>query len=223
MSHHLVAELSRRHAAFLETGTQLAERTRQQDITGCGPLLVASALSALFPSGGLERGRIYGITGDAAMSLLFALVAPATVQGSWCAMVNMPSAGLMAAHENGVALERLVCVNTGNSSAPLSHALGSLVDGIELVAVQAPQCSVGEIRRITARVKAQASVLLLLGNSQAFSPDAVLVARTQQWQFGTHAIARTVNVTAQGRRVHTQRACVVTLPNVHGSVSPCHE
>jgi len=215
---HLVEELSGKHLAFIETGTQFAERTRQRELTGFGPLVVANALAPLFVSGGLERGHIYGVTGDASMSLLFALVAPATQQGSWCAMVNMPTAGLMAAHENGVALHRTVCVDVAATSGHISNVLGSLVDGIDLVAVRSAQCSSAEVRRITARVKAQGSVLLLVGNTAAFSPDAVLVARTQHWQFQTHAVSRTVHVTAQGRRLHVQRSCVVALPHCHGGV-----
>jgi hypothetical protein len=219
VGHHLVAELSGKHSAFLETGTQFAERTRQRELTGFGPLVVANALAPLFVSGGLERGHIYGVTGDASMSLLFALVASATQQGSWFAMVNMPTAGLMAAHENGVALQRTVCVDVEASGGHMSNVLGSLVDGIDLVAVRSPQCSGAEVRRITARVKAQGSVLLVVGSAAAFSPDAVLVAHTQQWQFNTHAASRTVNVTAQGRRLHAQRSCAVVLPHCLGGVS----
>jgi hypothetical protein len=153
------------------------------------------------------------------MSLLFALVASATQHGSWFAMVNMPTAGLMAAHENGVALQRTVCVDVGVSGGHMSNILGSLVDGIDLVAVRSPQCSSAEVRRVAARVKAQGSVLLVVGNTAGFSPDAVLVAHTQQWQFHTHAVSRTVNITAQGRRLHAQRSCVVALPQCLGGVS----
>ena len=219
VGHHLVEELSGKHSAFLETGTQLAERTRQRELTGFGPLVVANALAPLFISGGLERGHIYGLAGDASVSLLFALMAPATQQGSWCAMVNMPTAGLMAAHETGVALHRTVCVDVPATSTHMSNVLGSLVDGIDLVAVRSAQCSSAEVRRIASRVKAQGSVLLLMGNTAAFSPDAVLVARTQHWQFQTHAVSRTVHVTAQGRRLHAQRSCVIALPHCHNDVS----
>jgi hypothetical protein len=62
-------------------------------------------------------------------------------------------------------------------------------------------------------------VLLVVGSAAAFSPDAVLVAHTQQWQFNTHAASRTVNVTAQGRRLHAQRSCAVVLPHCLGGVS----
>ena len=127
-------ELAGMRIAGVETGVQFAERMHAHVASGFGPIAVASQLAPLLPAAGLERGYIYGCTGDAATSLLFGLVAAATTGGSWFAMVNMPSAGLMSAYEHGVALHRTLCVSGDNTSSVMSPVVGALVDGVDLVA-----------------------------------------------------------------------------------------
>ena len=206
-------ELAGMRIAGVETGVQFAERMHAHVASGFGPIAVASQLAPLLPAAGLERGYIYGCTGDAATSLLFGLVAAATTGGSWFAMVNMPSAGLMSAYEHGVALHRTLCVSGDNTSSVMSPVVGALVDGVDLVAVSSPVCSQSEARRIATRVKAQGTVLFVLGNPGAFSLDASFSAQTVDWQFDTHARSRTVEVSASGRRVYAHRSCTVQLPS----------
>jgi hypothetical protein len=122
---------------------------------------------------------------------------------------------LLSAHEHGVALHRTVCVDAG---AGVGAVLGALVDGFDFVAVWSPACSVSEARRIAARVKAQGSVLLVMGNAGAFDVDATFGAHTVNWQFDTYASARTVDIAARGRRVHGERSCRVQLPAATGAV-----
>lgn len=177
---------------------------------------VVDALTALFPLHGLERGRIHGVRGDAAASLLNALVARATDEGAWCAFVDMPHAGLRAAHEHGVALQRVVCVDTDRSSASWGRIVGALVEGIDIVVVRDPLCSPAEARRVASRVKAQGAVLLAHGDLSSFPVDVVLTARTQSWQFGACAVSRRVRVSAQGRRVPGERHAELLLPASSG-------
>lgn len=201
--------------AGVETGAHFAQRHADRVASECGPLPVAQPLQALFATGGYERGHIYGISGDASVSLLFALVAQATTQGSWLAMVNTPHVGFMAASEYGVALHRVVSVR---AESQLGKVLGALADGFDLVAVSSPQCSVGEARKIAARAKAQGAVLFVLGKPGAFEIDATLSTRTTDWQFSTHAMARAVHISAHGRRVYGNRSCAVQLPNAAGCI-----
>ncbi len=212
MSQTAIEHLVGMRIAGVETGAQFAERASAQVATGCGPISVVSPLAPLLPAAGLERGYVYGCTGDAATSLLFALVASATSTGSWLAMVNMARAGLMSAHEHGVALHRTLCVSAENTSTTMSQVLGALVDGLDVVAVSSPVCSVSDARRVVARAKAQGAVLFVLGDPGGFSIDASFSARTEQWQFDTHAHSRTVNVSASGRRVYAHRSCSIQLP-----------
>jgi len=214
----LVDILSDHATTGLETGAQLAKRLNARTSGEDGLIAVARALAPLFGSAGLERGHVYACAGDASMSLLYSLVAPATQNGLWFAMVDLARAGLMAAHEQGVALHRTLCVSSGNN-ASWARVVGALVDGVDLVAVAAPTCSLAHARQITARVKAQGSVLLIVGQPGAFSVDATFTTRTSEWQFDTYARSRSVSVVATGRRVHGQRSCVVQLPSAGGAVS----
>lgn len=211
--------LSGPHLSGVETGAQFAERVSARAASGCGPLTVPHPLSSLLPSRGLERGSVYCLGGDASLSLLAAFVSSATQDGSWLSLVNLQQVGFLALHEYGVALHRTVSVSV-ERNASWGAVVGALVDGFDLVAVSAPQCSPAEARRITARVKAQSSVLFLVGAPGPFSPHAAFSAATKQWQFTTHAIRREVQVQAQGKRVHGPRSCVAYLPNTHGSLSP---
>ena len=201
----------------VQTGSDFVLRHEEQMAHGADALIVAEPLQPLFPRLGFERGRVYGITGDAAMSLVFALVAQPTVHGSWWAMVDMSRAGLLSAAEHGVALQRVVCVSSGATRA-WPQVVGALVDGIDLVTVVSPMCTPSDARRITARVRAQGSVLLVIGRQGVFDTDAVLSSRSLRWAFDTHASSRTVRIASQGRRVHGSRSVTVHLPSEQGSV-----
>jgi len=178
-------------------------------------LPVCAPLAGVLPLGGLERGRVHGITGDAAVSLVYALVAEATEHGAWCAFVDMPHAGLRAAHEHGVALQRVVCIDTDRSSS-WARAVGALVEGIDIVVVRDPVCTPAEARKVASRVKAQGAVLLVHGRPGPFPVDMHLSVRTQSWCFGACATDRTVGITVEGRRVPGRRTATVLLPSVSG-------
>jgi hypothetical protein len=199
------------HQHAVHTGAELAERLAQHRESQYGPLPVGSALSALFPTGGLERGHIYGCRGDASLSVLYTLIARATQMGSWVATVNLYSLGLMSAREHGVALQRLLCVDAGTQATTWTPVVGACVDGLDLVVVHAPQCSLHDARRIEARLKAHGSVLIIVGDPGVFSPTVVLSSHTTQWEFSTHALRREVDVVATGRRVHGRRQCTLVF------------
>lgn len=204
----------------VETGAQLAERMRVRAATGFGPLPVPGAIASLLPTRGLERGAVYRVSGDAHLSLLYALVSAATGAGSWLALVNLPQVGFLSMHEAGVALHRTVCVGVGDRSAWV-NTVGALVDGFDIVAVSSATCSVSDARRIMARARAQSSVVVIVGDAGAFSVDYDMSAVTTDWHFSTFASARDVRVAVQGRRLHAQRSCCMSLPGAPSvGVSP---
>ncbi len=179
---------------------------------------VVAPLAPVLPLRGLERGRFYGVTGDASASLVYALVAAATADGAWCAFVDMPHAGLRAAHEHGVALQRVVCIDTDRSSS-WGRVVGALTEGIDIIVVRDPVCSAADARRVASRVKAQGAVLIAHGNLSGFPVDAQFTARTNSWSFGACATERTVRVTAEGRRMPGARGVTVLLPSAAGGVA----
>ena len=191
-------------------------------------LPVPAPLAPVLPMRGLERGRVHGVTGDAAASLVYALVAAASAEGAWCAFVDMPHAGLRAAHEHGVALERVVCIDTDRSLS-WGRVVGALTDGIDIIVARDPVCTAAEARKVASRVKAQGAVLIIQGavqdskgavqSAQSFPLDVLLTARTQSWSFGACALERTVRVTAEGRRIPAARGVTVLLPSASGAVA----
>jgi hypothetical protein len=202
--------------AGVETAADLLERAGAHTA-----LPVPAPLAPVLPMRGLERGRVHGVTGDAAASLVYALVAAASAEGAWCAFVDMPHAGLRAAHEHGVALERVVCIDTDRSLS-WGRVVGALTDGIDIIVARDPVCTAAEARKVASRVKAQGAVLIVQGavqSAQSFPLDVLLTARTQSWSFGACALERTVRVTAEGRRIPAARGVTVLLPSASGAVA----
>ena len=66
----------------------------------------------LFAEGGLVRGRTLSSTGPAATTVMLRLVAAAIEAGGWMAVIDVPTLGLDAASELGIALERVVAIDT---------------------------------------------------------------------------------------------------------------
>ncbi|MEN9792130.1 MAG: hypothetical protein RL330_208 [Actinomycetota bacterium] len=202
------------------TAGRLAADVAALDDAGLGTLPAPVALAPLLPRGGVERGRVYACGGDAPLSLLWTLVAPATREGSWLVLLDMDHAGLLAAHENGVALERTVCVSSGEGPGRDERrlrVLGALLDGFDVVVAEAPACGDAEARRLASRARAAGAVLVFAGAPGVFAVDVSLRARTRSWDFDLHARARTVEVRATGRRVHGSPMCVLQMPAADAS------
>lgn len=206
------------HVEGTETAAALAERMRVRAAAGTGVVCVHELLAGLFPTRGLERGHVYGIRGGASMSLLYALVSEATRTGAWCALVDLPRAGLVAAEQHGVAMHRLLCTTVGDG-ASWAAATGALVDGIDLVAVSSPRCAPAEARRIAARARAAGTVMFVVGSPGAFEVDATLSVTTRGWEFDAHAVSREVTVECEGRRVRPGRTVRVLLPGRNGRIA----
>src|SRR4051812_17471834 len=70
-------------------------------------LPVVPALATVLPNG-LRRGSTVSISGS--VSLLLAVLAAASAQGAWCALVGMPPISAEAADDLGIELSRLPMV-----------------------------------------------------------------------------------------------------------------
>lgn len=109
-----------RSAGLLEDLSALAERVGPLALAGERTLPVPEAFAELFPERGLVRGRTFACSGPAATSLALALAAPAVAAGSWLATIDVPTIGLDAARELGIALERVVAVRTSDRTVRTS-------------------------------------------------------------------------------------------------------
>lgn len=203
-----------------ETAADLAARLGLRGAAGTGVHRVHEALVSVFPARGLERGRIYGVRGSASVSLLYALAAEATRDGAWFAMVDMPRAGLVAADEHGIAMQRLLSVSVPRTSpaGSWSAVVGSIIDGVDLVACSSPRCGTADARRIAARVRASGAVLFVVGDPGTVETDATLTVTTRDWCFDTHARSRVVELECAGRRVPAVRRITIRLPGDDGRV-----
>lgn len=198
--------------ATLERGADFAQRHDRVRGAGRGALPVGSLLFEAFGDAALERGQVYRCDGDAARSMSWALVAPASREGSWIATVDMATLGMMAAREHGVALQRLVCIDTGGDATMWHRVVGNCVDGMDVVMVESPRCSAGDARRITARLRATGSVLVIVGDPGAFSPVLSIRATTTRWHFSTHAHRREMHVSLSGRGGHRSGSWRIVVP-----------
>jgi hypothetical protein len=213
-------------------------------------LPVRPELQPLLPGGGLRRGSTIGITTGttggasagartggttvvaehpAATSLLLALLAEASRSGSWCAAVGLPTLGVAAAAEAGIALDRFALVPTpGPDWATVAAAL---LDGFDIVVVQSPAggtrasgasaVSSAIASRLAARARQRGRVLVPYGSWPAV--DLTLDAVDPVWhgiEAGRGRLrGRQLTVTARGRgAASTPRVTHLWLPLPSGAL-----
>ena len=214
-------------AATEQLGT-LAERVRPVTLTREQRLPALPALEGLLPGGGLRRGATVSVGSSAgaggATSLAMALVAAASQRGSWVAAVGLPSLGLVAADELGVALERLVLVAPPERDA-WGGVVAALVDGFDLVLLHAGRTGVrsADARRLVARARERGAVLLQLGAGWPEKADVQLEVTRSRWEGLEHGhgrlLARKVRVVGGGRGEAVQpRQLDLWLPGEGGQI-----
>src|SRR5687767_1892607 len=101
-------------------------------------LPVTPTLSGLFPEGGLRRGSTVAVMPGAspgATSLMLAMLAAASQAGSWVAVAGVPDLSPLAAHEMGIALDRMAFIPRPGVS--FDRVIATLLDGFDIV-VAAP-------------------------------------------------------------------------------------
>ncbi|GAA1692575.1 hypothetical protein GCM10009765_47370 [Fodinicola feengrottensis] len=183
-------------------------------------LPVPASLAGLLPGGGLRRGWTVSVTSGTA--LMVALVAEATQAGAWCAVVGMPTLGVLAAAELGTAVQRLALVPRPGDDAPA--VIAALMDGCEVVLV-GPDCRLtpAYVRRLSARARSRRVVLLTARDWPG--AQVQLTCETVRWHgLGSgngRLVEREVVVRASGRSAAAQtRSARVLLPARGGGLAP---
>jgi hypothetical protein len=201
--------------------TLLASALRERlDVPGGRPPFpVVEPLAPLLPSGGLRRGSVVAVQGSTA--LLLALMAAATAQGAWAAVVGVGDLGVLAAAEAGVVVRRLALVpRPGSDPAPVAAAL---LDGVGLVALaNADWMPAGARRSLLARARQRGAVLLPLGRWPG--ADVELSCHAEAWhgpEAGQGRLrSREVVVRAVGRGAAARpRIARLLLPGPGGAVA----
>jgi len=206
---------------FADELALLAERVSPLALAGERTLPVADEFAELFPERGLVRGRTIVCSGQAATSLALALIAPAVAAGSWLAAIDVPTIGLDAASEFGIALERVVAVRTGadresGRAGRWSDVVAAAADGFDLLITRVPaDVSPTVLRKIATRLRQRGAVMLVLEDPGALSCDGVLDADITRWvglgDGHGHLQQRQLVVEASGRRLPGRR-CRLALP-----------
>lgn len=139
-------------------------------------LPVHGTLAGLLPVGGLERGSTVVVGGST--SLVLALLAEASRAGGWAAFVGLPRVGVLAAHELGLDLARLVLVPAPGPDGPT--VVAALLDGVDVVVVGDVALTDADRRRLSARARERDAVLV----STAPWPGAhvTLTAEIARWE-----------------------------------------
>lgn len=182
-------------------------------------LTVLPELAGLLPGGGLRRGSTVAVRG--ARSLVLALLAAATRDGSWAAVTGLPDLGLAAAAELGVDLERVALVP--DPGAELVAVLSALVDGFDLVVLGPASVHPQTARRLADRVRNRGTVLLTAGAWPG--ADLELRVSGRRWHGLTqdghgHLRARDVVATSRGRGAAARPSSVeLSLPGPEGALT----
>lgn len=193
-------------------------------------LPIHPVLAPSFASG-LVRGQTVVCAGSASVSCALALLVAPTQQGSWAGVVGVPTLGVVAAADLGVALERTVFVDGSlDAHGDPANVLGALVDGVDLVVTSdtfLTTLSPSLVRRFTTRLQSRGAVCIVVGDSRAVSADVRIATRIGEWSgIGHghgHVRARRVTISVDGRRHARPSRRDVWLPGPTGRLENVDE
>lgn len=139
-------------------------------------LPVHPSLTGLLPGGALERGSTIVVGGST--SLVLALLAQASREGSWAAFVGLPRVGVLAAHQLGLDLSRLVLVPAPGPDGPT--VLAALLDGVDVVVTGDVALTDADRRRLSARARERGA--LLVSTMPWPGAHVTLTAQVARWE-----------------------------------------
>ena len=176
----------------------LRDVTRPVSLAGEQVLPVLPGLQGLLPGGVLRRGSTVAVVGSTSLAL--ALAAAPSAAGSWCAAVGLPSLGLVAVAELGVALERLALVGEPGESWP--SVVAALLDALDVVVFRPPgSVRAAHVRRLAARARERGAVLIPACSWEG--ADVCLGVTRSEWRgLGAghgHLRSRRLEVASRGR------------------------
>ncbi|WP_235566620.1 hypothetical protein [Microbacterium sp. Root61] len=180
------------------------------------------AFTELLPGGGLRPGSAYSLAPS--MSLLLALMARPSQEGTWCGVIGMPELGAEAAERLGVNLDRLVLIPDPGPRWLVVAA--TVAEVLPIVAVRPPgRVMDAEAARLGARLRDRGSVLIVQG--QWPQAEATLRVSEPEWSglgngYG-YLAGRALTVTSSSRRWPVPRRSRMLLPAADGTVSALQE
>lgn len=200
----------------------LVEKARPVALAGDRLLPALAPLAPLLPDGGLRRGSVVSVTGSTSLAL--ALLAGASAAGSWCAAVGLPSLGVVAAAEMGIALDRFPLVAAPSQPDEWAWAVAALIDAVDVVLARPPgPVREAHARRLAAKVRERSAVMVLTGGSWP-GADVRLAVTGAAWegvgQGDGRLRARRVDVVGAGRgAAGREKRVALWLPGPDGAVA----
>jgi len=139
------------------------------------------------------------------MSLVLASMAAASAEGSWCAVVGIPTLGAPAAAGIGIDLSRLVLVP--DPGPQWAVVVAGLLDALDVVVVRSPGSARADVpRRLAARARERGAVLVVVpaaGGGLHWQADVHLRCESIHWDGLAQGCGRLrsqrLQVTATGR------------------------
>lgn len=198
-----VAEV-REPARVVPALQDLSTRVRPAVVAGARVLPVPGPIAELVPGGAIRRGAtvaVDGPPGSGVTTTALTLAASATAAGEWAAVVDpFGTLGARAAAAAGVDLERCAVVRRVPSDR-WSTVVAALLDGVALVVASVPpRVRHGDARRLLARARERAAVLVAVG---PWPVEAALRLRTEAgtWTCDASGLlaARDLRVQAEAR------------------------
>lgn len=169
--------LLRRATQGLESAGK--KRPRPSAVTDETVLPVAPPLRALFPDHGLRRGTVVQV--GTSTSLLLALLAEASRQGTWCAVIGRPNLGLVAAQEAGLDLNRVALIPRPGTE--LLAVVSAVLDGISLVVASGTRgLRAGDRQRLAAMARQRGGVLVVTDHWPGADMTIDLEERLGEWR-----------------------------------------
>jgi len=181
-------------------------------------LPLGEEVASLLPGGALRRGTVVSVEGST--SLVLALLARASREGSWAAIVGLPHVGVVAASRRGIDLARLALIpHPGAEAATIAAAC---VDGMDIV-VLGPRLALSDAdrRRLAARARERGAVIVSIGPDPA-THTALRVLRSEWSGLGAgegRLKERTVIVARSGRHLGAPEEIAVVLDGDASSLS----
>jgi RecA/RadA recombinase len=168
-------------------------------------LQIDGSLGDVLPAGGIRRGAtvaLDGPPGAGSTTIACTLAAATTSAGEWAAVVDPDGTfGARAAAGAGVALERCAFVR-GVSPEQWATVVAALLDGVTLVIADTPPAlRAGDARRLTARARERASVLVALGEWPAEASLRVY-ARGGEWRLDGLLAPRSIDIEVAAKERH---------------------
>jgi hypothetical protein len=202
----------------------LAERARPVAAAASRRLPLADPWDRLLAGPGLRRGAtvaVHAAPGAGGLTLALSLLAGLSVAGGWSAVVGVDDPGVVAIHELGVDLRRVLFV--ARPRGAWAEAAADLLDGVDAVVLRSPSRPAhGAARRLMGRARERGATLVVLSEPAASWPlpaDLSLEILVSRWTVTTRLEGRRGLVRVSGRGSQRRPAeHWLALPDLAGRV-----